>query len=339
MLEKIRNWLQIFRAHTAPAFVILMLGSYLIGGGKLFSLPAFAIFVFAILIHFWVSGHNSLMDSCIVSEIGSLSYDVLDKNKKNHPLIAGNIQLSTAHKIIHMGLVVILCFGMLFSLYGSGNTVLSLVFFIIFIVTGYAYNCGLSKVTVWKFLPSSICFTALCGYTYFIIANEPNELFFLMLIYVFLTGIFEIGVEGEQKDIETNQINLLRFLGTKTTKTKIFMSLSSKIWSWSIKLSNIAVGFYILWILDFNTISYLFFIFFAMLALVFAIMIIESKDWGRNKKLRFYGLEEVCTVYLLPSVLIPVIGLLEVIMLMLFGVVYFITLNKINWGTVFAPKV
>jgi hypothetical protein len=210
----------------------------------------------------------------------------------------------------------------------------------IFIVTGFAYNCGLSKVTIWKFLPITACFTALYGYSYFIMADGFNTLFYLVLIYIFLAGIFQIAVEGEQKEIESqSEINLLKYLGTKTSGNKIYMSLSSKAFSWLIKISIIAVGFYILTKVPLEYTSIFLFSFFTIISIYFSAKIVHDKEWGRDKKLRHYGITEIATIYILPSILIPVIGLLEAAALMTFGVVYFIILNAINWGTVFAPKV
>ena len=330
----------LFRSQTAPATVILAMIGFLVGGGQFFSLFGLLLFVFLILLHWFIFGNNSLMDACIVPRIGELSYDAQDKGKKHHPLITGKIELSIAHKVIYTGLVFLSCAAIILSFGGSGDTALSLAFFLVFVVTGFAYNCGLSKVTVWKFLPIATCFTALCGYAYFIMADSINNLFMLVLIYIFLTEIFEVGVEGEQKEIETaNEVNLLRFLGTKIYGNKIFMSFSSKIVSWCIKLSSLAVGLCILITVGPNFLSSFLFSLFAVSVIYFSAKIIHDTEWGRDKKLRYYGLTEICTIYILPGILIPVIGLLEAVTLMLFGVVYFIILNKINWGTFFAPKV
>jgi 4-hydroxybenzoate polyprenyltransferase len=335
-----KEWTMLFRSQTAPATVILVMIGFLIGGGELFSKFGLLIFVFSILLHCFIFGNNSLMDTCIVPKSGERPYDIQDKMKKHHPLITGKIKLKTAHKVIYTGIVLLSFAAIIISFYGSGDTSLALAFFLVFVVTGFAYNCGLSKVTVWKFIPISLCFTALCTYGYFLMSNKINNLFILILIYIFLTEVFEVGIEGEQKEIETNfEVNLLKYLGTKTSDNKIYMSFSSKIASWCIKLSNLAVGLYILLYIGLNFIALLVFSVFALLAMYFAYKIIHDKEWGRDIKLRFYSFEEISTIFLLLVILVPFMGLLEVVTLMLFGVVYFIILNRINWGTFFIPKV
>ena len=65
-----RDYLQLFRAQTAPATILLILTPYLTNA-TLFSLETATIFIFALLIH-WVSfGHNSLMDT-------AMGYDLKD---------------------------------------------------------------------------------------------------------------------------------------------------------------------------------------------------------------------------------------------------------------------
>jgi 4-hydroxybenzoate polyprenyltransferase len=310
------------------------------GGGELFSKFGLLLFVFSILLHYFIFGNNSLMDTCIVPSPRQLPYDMQDKMKKHHPLITGKIKLATAHKVIYTGIVFLSFAAILISFYGSGNTSLSLAFFLVFVVSGFAYNCGLSKVTVWKFFPISLCFTALCTYAYFLMSENINNLIILILIYIFLTEIFEVGIEGDQKEIETNtEVNLLKYLGTKTSHNKIFMSLSSKIVAWCIKISNLAVGLYITIYIGLRYETMLLFALFALLVIYFAYKIIHDKEWGRDVKLRYYSFEEISTIFLLLVIIIPYMGLLEAVTLMFFGVVYFIILNKINWGTFFIPRV
>lgn len=171
-------------------------------------------------------------------------------------------------------------------------------------------------------------------------SDRINTLFILVLVYIFLTEIFEVGIEGEQKEIETNiEVNLLKYLGTKTSDNKIYMSFSSKIVSWFIKLSNLAIGLYIFIYLGLSYKTLFFVSLFILLAIYFAFKIIHDKEWGRDKKIRYYSFEEISTIFLLLVILVPKIGLLDVVTLMFFGLLYFIILNRVNWGTFFIPKV
>jgi 4-hydroxybenzoate polyprenyltransferase len=338
-LHLFKEWSMLFRSHTAPATIAVVMIGFILGGGKLFSLYALLLIVFSIFLHYFIFGNNSLMHACIVPRVGELPYDAQDKMKKHHPLMTEKIKLSTAHKVIYTGIFLISIVAIIISFYGTGNTSLSLAFFLIFGVTGFAYNCGLSKVTVWKFLPISTCFASLCAYSFFLMSGRINILFILVLIYIFLAEVFQTAIEGDQKDIETNvEINLLRLLGTKISENKIFMSFSSKIISWFIKLANLAIGIYIFIYIDFDYEMLIFVVLLTLLAIYFAFKIINDKEWGREKKQRYYSFEEMSTIFLLITVLAPYIGLLEVVTIILFGTLYFIVFNKINWGTFFTIK-
>lgn len=334
-----KEWSMLFRSHTASVTITVVLLGFILGGGELFSLFGLILVIFSLFLHYFTFGNNSLMHACIVPRAGELPYDAQDKMKKHHPLITEKIKLSTAHKVIYTGIFLISIAAIIISFYGSGNTSLSLAFFLIFSVTGFAYNCGLSKVTVWKFLPISTCFAALCAYGFFLMSDTINNLFIMVLIYIFLTEVFQTAIEGDQKDIETNvETNLLTYLGTKTSNDKIYMSFSSKVVSWFIKLLNLAVGLYIFIIIEINIVILFFLILFMLLSIYFAFKIIHDTEWGRYKKRRYYSFEEMSTITLLVTILIPYIGLLEVLTLMLFGTLYFVIFNRINWGTYFTIK-
>jgi len=334
-----KDWSMLFRSHTASLTITVVLIGFILGGGELFSLFGLILVVFSLFLHYFIFGNNSLMHACIVPKIGELPYDAQDKMKKHHPLITEKIKLSTAHKVIYTGIFLISIAAIIISFYGSGNTSLSLAFFLVFGVTGFSYNCGLSKVTVWKFLPISTCFAALSAYGFFLMSNRLNNLFILVFIYIFLAEVFQTAIEGDQKEIETNvETNLLTYLGTKISNDKIYMSFSSKVVSWFIKLLNLAVSLYIFISIEINIAILFFFVLSMLLSIYFAFKIIHDKEWGRYKKIRYYSFEEMSTVSLLLIILIPYIGLLEVLMIILFGTLYFVIFNKINWGTFFTIK-
>jgi 1,4-dihydroxy-2-naphthoate octaprenyltransferase len=163
--EKVRDWLQVFRAQTAPATVIMVLTSYLLGGGNLFTVEGLSLGILALLFHWFTFGHNSLMDTVA-------GHDLRDKQKAHHALVRGAISLESAHKVIHTGLFILTLIAIWLALKGDGNPSLALAWFAIFITAGHAYNDGLSKTTIWSFAPITICFTAFSLYGFYISATE-----------------------------------------------------------------------------------------------------------------------------------------------------------------------
>ena len=334
-----KEWSMLFRSHTASLTVTVVLIGFILGGGKLFSLLGLVLIVFSLFLHYFTFGNNSLMHACIVPRVGELPYDVQDEMKKHHPLITEKIKLSTAHKVIYTGIFLISIVAIIISFYGSGNTSLSLAFFLIFGVTGFAYNCGLSKVTIWKFLPISTCFAALSAYAFFLMADTINDLFIMVFIFIFLAEVFQTAILSDQKDIETNfEINFLKYLGTKISNDKIYMSFSSKVVSWFIKLLNLAIGLYIFISTEINIAILFFIILFMLIIVYYTYKIIHDTEWGRYKKIKYYSFEEISTIIFLLIILIPYMGLLEVLIITLFLPTYFAIFCKINWGTFFTIR-
>jgi len=116
---KIKSWLQLFRAQTSPAIILLILIPYL-ANASLFWLETLAIGLFALFAH-WISfGHNSLLDSCIIPEKGKLPPDFTDPSKSHHPLIRGDISFHEAHNVIHWSLSGLAVVAILLSLTKEG---------------------------------------------------------------------------------------------------------------------------------------------------------------------------------------------------------------------------
>ena len=329
--EKVRGWLQIFRAQTAPATIILVLSSYLVGGGNLFIVEGLSLGIFALLFHWFTYGHNSLMDT--VS-----GHDLRDKNKAHHALIRGAISLESAHKVIHSGLFILTLIAIWLALKGDGNPFLAMAWFAIFITAGHAYNDGLSKVTVWSFVPITICFIAFALFGYYISATKMTDLMFFVALYFAVTWLFQISLSGELKEIAEKEANLLRYMGARVSNNRVELG-KAKYYGWLVKLVNLGVGCYILYRFAFNLLSIALFALLAALAIYFCHELTKDRIWDRNKSLVHMALEEIATIYIIPTVLIPVIGIAASATLMLFGIVYFILYNIFLWGTILRPRV
>jgi hypothetical protein len=332
MLEKIINWLRIFRAQTAAAVFMLVMIPYLVAGGKLFTWNTLILALWSILAHHMAFGHNTVMDTL-------MGWDIMDENKLHHPLVANIIKKETALKVITIGIVLTTLIAIFLVSYSNGNQFYSMAFLCLFLVGGMIYNSGISKVSVWDFIPISMCFTSLSLYSYFLVAKQFNELVILIAIYIILLQWFEIGVEGEIKEIELeNEINLLTKLGTKFDGNVFFMG-KSIIYPWALKLAGLAVGAYIVYKYTFELTTIVLFSIFAFLAAYFCYELTKHRIWDREKAIRDMALEEIITIYLLPLILIPIIGIQEVLIILLLALLYFVGMNSLLWKTRFAPKV
>ena len=332
VVEKTKDWLRIFRAQTAPAVLILVLTPYLVAGGKLFSWYALLLAVWSIFTHHISFGHNTVMDTI-------MGWDLKDKNKLHHPLIKKRIREKTALKVIGVGIFISFLIAIFLVYISSGNSFYAMSFFCLFLVGGMVYNNGISKVSVWDFIPISIGFTALSLYSYFLVATEFGEFIILIALYIFLTEWFEIGIEGEIKEIEIrDESNMLRILGTKCDG-KTYSMGKSIIYPWLLKLAALGIVGYMLYKFTFNWLTLSLFIVGGALALFFCYELTKKRQWDRKKSLRDMALEEVISIFLLPIILLPIIGSLEVFIIIVISIIYFVGMNAFIWNTRLAPKV
>jgi len=330
-LVKVRSWLQLFRAHTAPATILLVMTCYLVGGGSLFSVLGLLVGLFALLVHWLAFGHNSLMDT-------QAGWDLKDPHKQHHPLVTGVISLESAHKVIHLGIMALAIYGISLAYFLGGNFGWAMAFFALFIVGGYSYNCGLDKVLLPSFIPITICWTALGLYAYYIVASGTSWLIVLVALYIAFAIWFQISWEGNLKEIEVKEANLLKWMGAKCDG-KTFDPSNAKYYGWAVKLANLGVGMAIWGIFLPSLLTLIPVSILTGLALIVAHLLIRPKKWERNNVLVLCAVEEILTIYLILTVLIPVIGLGESVFLMVFGIAYFVCLNKAIWGTILRPQV
>lgn len=343
-----RAWLQLMRAQTAPATLMLVMVFWLVGGGRLFSLAGLAIAVFAVLSHWWAFGQNSLLDSCRVPRIGEKPYDAQDKSKAHHPLIAGRISLRTAHKVIHFGIMLLAVVGIFIAHLGGGNFGLSMAFFSLFIVSGFCYNCSLDKETIFAFFPISLCWVSFGLWAHFVASGAASGLVVWMALYVFLLEWFENGVEGSIKELGAKEVNMLKTLGAKLGGFMVspeqgghlyFFPGLARYYGWIIKLAGLGIGFVILINYSLSAVPIVLYLLLAPSAVYFCNEITKHQRWNRKRMIRNFACQEIISIYLLPCILMPIIGYLEAVVLMVVGLIYFVAANTLLWGTRLAPRV
>ncbi|MDP2217181.1 MAG: UbiA family prenyltransferase [Methanolobus sp.] len=315
----LKDYLQLARAHTAPATIITMLVAYHVGGGRVFSCFGLLIGVYALLIHWLSYGHNSLIDF-------KTGYDSKDKNKQHFPLVSGRITIAQADRVIHWGLLIFSIFGAAISYYYAANPVLSISGLLLFYSAGHAYNDGLGKTSILKSIPLTLCYLGLWLWVYFMSASTFTYLGGLVMVYMGLTILYQIAYEGELKDLEADEANLLRYLGAKVEKGFLYPGKAALLSSF--KLAGIAV------LLLINMKFYVFAGAMVMFYLVYLLTV--QRVWNHGKELTRVAVMEIITIYML---VIAVMPWREAVTLMTFGIVYYISMNKFMWRTLLRPQV
>jgi 4-hydroxybenzoate polyprenyltransferase len=332
IIKNIKDWLRIFRAQTAAAVLMIILVPYLVGGGDFFSWYTLILAIWSIMVHHVSFGHNTIMDTL-------MGWDKKDVHKTHHPLISSKIKKETALKVISIGVFFTTLIGIYLVYKSPGNQFLAMSFFSLFIIGGMIYNSGISKASRWDVLPISLSFTSLSLFSYFLVAQDFNLLIILVALYIIFLQWFEIGVEGEIKEIEIeDEVNMLKLLGTKCDGKTFDMGISI-IYPWILKLIGLSIAGYIIYKFTYEPLTIVLFAIFGIMAIYFCYELTKKRKWDRKKAVRDMALEEVMTIFLLPLILIPLVGLLEVVIILVVTIFYFVGMNSLLWETRFAPRV
>jgi hypothetical protein len=329
-VERVKDWLRLFRAQTAPATLLLILTPYLTNT-DLFTFQTLAVAVFALLAH-WISfGHNSLLDF-------AMGYDQKDPSKQHFPLHRGAISLHLAHNVIHWSLSALAVVAILICLSFSPNALLALISIFLWFVFGYSYNSGLSKESLFAFLPISICFTAMGSFGWFLSHSDLNMTGWLYLGYIFFVILFQIGWSGCLKELEIKErSNILAKMGAQVTvekEEKHFSPGWSWFFAWFTKGFNLLFGALLLW-QNYSLVTLVIYCIFFVLIITSLYKLTKPRVYNRNKELLSMSIMEILSIYLAPWLMLnpSTVIILEVI-----GVIYFFGVNLWLWKMP-APRV
>lgn len=320
---KIRDYLLLFRVHTAGLTQGAVLLGLLLAGVSLLSWDTLFWCVWAVLFHATGFLYNNLAD---------YEHDLKDPAKKSHPLISGKVDIHIAYHID----IALHAFLLLMGVLLTDGKLLPTFFLVICVVTGWLYNwtCKRSLVAP-AFISISFGFLLLISYLTY--ADGFTPLVVVVTAYAISQMFFQIAVEGYLKDIEHDPVNLLRELGVRIRRGRLRMSIGGIVFSFSSKmatyLSGICLTVYIGG-------------FFSLMVFILGMTVQNSiffklaqPAWDRKKVVRNCALMEIVTYFTLIWILFPVVGLWESIVMTLYPMAWFVVWNKMYWGTSIRPKV
>jgi hypothetical protein len=329
-----RDWLRLFRAQTGLSTYFGFSVPYLIAGGN--PLVAVGLLPVGLLMHYASFGHNSVMDYW---------YDIHDPAKAHHPLQSGRISLGKAHIVIHsmLALAALVCIAVTFLI--SPRPEVALAFLTVYIVFGHAYNDGLGKHTRHSWLPISLCFTSLAGWGWFLATDTFDLNLALILLAAFVAIAYQIGFEGNLKDLCADRVSLLhgfaRRVECKYEGGKLVMIRYEGHAFWWLRVLDTVI----LWLLCINLSAHpgVPVLAVASVAQWWQIKRMERElGYGINKDrlLGYLGRIEVLEFLKLMSPMLYSTGNILIFLFYIpLGLVYFTVMNRLLWGTVWAPRV
>lgn len=326
----LKSWLQLFRAQTAPATVLLVLVPFL--AGNPISGTVVVLAVYALLVHYFSFGENSLMDTV-------MGYDREDPGKRHHPLISGAISLPLSHNVIHWGLIILTAIGVAITYLVSPNPLPAMTALVMWVALGHGYNEGLSKESLFGFISISLCFTSMAAWAWFLGHGELTPLGELYIIYVFFVILFQISYSGHLKEIgQSERSNILVKMGAKLIPRPGFEAHFSPglsfVYGMVIKFASIVVLDLIL-LLNYS-LDKLIWITPITISIAWVLLTLTlPRSYNRPKELLNMSVMEILSIYAPIPLLLP---WTYSIILMVAGVVYFFGINRWLWGVSY-PKV
>jgi len=283
---------------------------------------------------------------------------MVDPSKCHHPLVRGDIDLATAHNVIHWGLAILVSAAAFVSLLGL-NPALSAICLVIWVSHGYGYNMGLSKTSILAFLPISICFTGLTGWAWFLSHRSLGYFGTLYLAYVFTVILYQIGWSGFIKEMAVRErSNILVRMGARLIRRPVEMMFAGR----GIEPRVVGVGEELLFdpgraqLFGFTVKGVGIGLLMAMVELelqgtpwaviwvgtcavgmtVMAYLLSIPRVYERERELRNMSLMEIISIFAPIPLLVP---WSYALVLMIVGVAYFWLMNRLLWGVVTHPKV
>lgn len=325
-----RQYAQLTRAHTAPLEAVPAVVGVALAqpSGDILLLASWGIF--GVLYHLTGYGMNSLVD-------WQAGFDKEDPHKQHHPLNSGGLCLEQARWMIGLTGLVTAVVTLLLIL--NEMSVLGLVAASIMVAAGLAYN-WLSKQLQAKFLPIAVAHSFVVVTPYVTLGGTVHSLLFLSVVaYVFLWVTFQIGVSGEVKDIQRDEENFLKTLGSSADEHRIIFSRNTLLFSYGIKTLSVLCALFIA-LLSGITLEYGILLFCAgILSLYTTQSLISSGEYIYHQRMTDMALIELLAIMMLVMAIAPFLsGNLEII-LGIGSVLWVICFNLIEWGTIIAPHV
>lgn len=321
----LKSWLQLCRAQTAPASILLVLVPFL--SGNPISGTVVVLAVFALLTHYFSFGENSLMDTV-------MGYDRDDPSKRHHPLISGVISLPLAHNVIHWGLIVLTTIGVIITYLISPNPLPAMTALVMWVALGHGYNEGLSKESLFGFISISLCFTSMAAWAWFLGHMELTPLGSLYLLYVFTVILFQISYSGHLKEMgQSERSNILIKMGAKL-EDGYFEPGLTVLYGLAIKLAGIYLLYEMLAVSTIDKAAWL--VSIMVLMMFFLLLLTRTRSYIRSSELRNMSVMEILSIFAPLPLMLP---WSYAIVLMAAGVVYFMLMNLWLWGTPTHPKV
>jgi 4-hydroxybenzoate polyprenyltransferase len=301
------------------------------------------LFIIGVLMHIFIFVLNEYIDI----DIDRLSPDLSEK-----PLVKQSVSMQGA-------LIVILTSVSLTYLL----TILFFPAFWVLVILTISHVCGVVYDVYGKKFPGSdfvlagwifwFCIFGACAADLSINPFELPLILYIISGLGFMQIVFNNAVEGGLKDVDHDHIGdartLATVMGVKVKKGLLSVSPSFKMFTWSIKIIHIILFLSLFFNPDLDFWQYepfisqvtILLLISALIAVIFftTYRFLNFKTFDRSKLKRIFSIHEISTYFIVPLILVPILGLPISIGLLVLPLIWFICLNLILYGKPLEPRV
>lgn len=342
------EYIRLFRLQTGAITAVAPVAGYIVlttlkPALDLDWIIAGLLFLIGLFMHIFIFVLNEYIDV----DIDRLSPDLTEK-----PLVKGvvSMQGALAVVIVSVSLTYILTIIFFFELWIIIALTLSHLCGVIYDVYGKKFPGSDFVLAGWIFW---FCIFGAC------VADISLNLLELPLIIYTIAGlgfmqiVFNNAVEGGLKDVDHDHIGdartLATVLGVKVKKGYLKVSTKFKAFTWSIKIIHVILFISLFFNPDLDFWHYdpfyiqliILICIFMLIGVIFATTyrFLNFEKFDRAKLKRIFSLHEISTYFIVPLILIPLIGIWISIGLLLLPLVWFIALNLVLYGKPLEPRV
>jgi len=340
-MPALRDWLQLFRAHTAPLEVIIAGAGAALACGTVFDIKVLLFAIMGWLYHSFGYGMNSVEDYV-------QGFDRNDIHKKHHPHQRGAISVRTARAVVYTGLFLLFIYTLIIS---SFRPICILLTFIV-LIGGVVYNLYGKRMNS-KVIPIAFAHSLLFPLGFFgsegssildegieeIIEEDIALVVLLCTIFLLFQISYQIFISGDLKDIGLPEKQPLLNFGVRIKDGFFHISWGGTLFSLMLKTLNLLLLFPILYLCSSSPAAVLAVVVLSLLILVMERRLMEPRPWDHHTTTRDMAIMEVLTLFAMVFAITGRIGWWGAFIFIGGGISYFVLLNKYLWGTLLRPAV
>jgi 4-hydroxybenzoate polyprenyltransferase len=282
----------------------------------------------------------------VLNEYIDLEVDRLSPDWAEKPLVKGTVSLNAALGLVFGAMIIsyILTIIFFFNFWTLLLLTLAFEFGAIYDIHGKRFAGSDFTLAFWIFF--------FCLFGASIVSIQFTGPLFLVAGLGFFQILFNNAIEGGLKDADHDAVGgahtLAHALGVKVRSGKIILPGTFKFASYSIKLCYICLIILIIYfskppiiVLD-SVWGYLqLFIIIIFIFIIFSTLhvFLNQVEFDRDKLKRIFSMHEISTYYIVPIILLQLLGLFSVLILLLIPLIWYILLNLTLYGKPLEPKV